>query len=305
MNTRGRVGAAKADALDDDRDESGTRERARRDSPRQQQASESHPGEPARPERSEAGVADLEEVLREEHLGRRRCGHEEQRREGDDHHDAEDPVTVQEHDSVARPPERLVGLCLLADPLTHQRDCSGDGEEAGGVHEQGQARPADADQDAAEQRAGGEPGKTSGLHVSVRDRKTLLADDGRDESELGGLAHGVRSAQERGEDEQRNEVAGERERGRDNRLGDRCDDDHAARVEPVCEQTHRSGEDDERSPERDEERRDREPRAGALLEMECEGGDCNPVAERGEKDRAHEQLQVAAVHAAVSRGCAR
>ncbi len=57
-----------------------------------------------------------------------------------------------------------------------------------------------------------------------------------------------------------------------------------------------AGEDDQRRPERDEETGEREAGAHALLQVQGERGERQPVTQRGQEDRADEQLEASPLH---------
>ncbi len=144
------------------------------------------------------------------------------------------------------------------------------------------------------QRTDREAGIAGGLHPPVREREPRLSGDARDERELCGLRDGEADAEERSQTEDQARSRGEGQHDGDGRLRERHDEQHAAGVVAIREEPSRAGENDRRRPERDVQQGDRDPRSGRLLEVERQRDEREPVPERGQPDRPHEDVQVGA-----------
>ena len=168
-------------------------------------------------------------------------------------------------------------------------------EERERVCEQRELRAAAGGEQPAEQRAEHEAGVARGLDLPVDLRQLALVRERGHERELGGVRDGVDAAEQRGEHEQRGERVGERERDAQRGGEQRAADQHLRGRAPVGEHPGRPGEHGGRAPERDEQRRDGDPGLAALLHVQRERHDREPVAEGGQADRADQQAEVAAV----------
>ena len=81
-------------------------------------------------------------------------------------------------------------------------------------------------------------------------------------------------------------------RAHDGRLAERHDDQDPAVLEAVDECAGDSRRQHDRSPEREDQRRDGERRAGPLLHVEDQREDRHEIAERGDAGRSGEKAQV-------------
>ena len=103
--------------------------------------------------------------------------------------------------------------------------------------------------------------------------------------------------------QRRQRVDAERDPGHDGRLRERDADEQRAVLEAVDDRAGEPGAEHDRTPQREEQRRDRERRAGALLHVQDEREHGQEVAERGEAGGAGEQAEVAGgIMAAIVRG---
>jgi hypothetical protein len=172
--------------------------------------------------------------------------------------------------------------------------CARDGEEGESVDDHRDSNPPGCREHAAGQWPRREPDVPRRLDTAVRHRESGLARDPGHERELGRLRHREADPEHGGEAEDRRAAAHEREADRHRGLCERDDEQHASRVVAVCDQARGACEEDRRRPDGDEEERDGEPGPGRLLQLQRERDEGEPVAERGEPHRAHEDVQVAA-----------
>ena len=253
------------------------------------------PSGPARQQEAVADVPEPEVVLREEHVGGPIRRHEEERHERDRHHHGEHSVLYEV--LRARPgatdrrlgSEAELGVRTSDDDRRHPDD-----EEGRRIDDHRDLEAAGRREHPADQRADREAGVASRLHPPVREGEPSLPGDARDERELGRLRDGEADAEERSQTEDQRRSRGEGQHDGHGRLRERHDEQHAAGVVAIREEPRRAGENDRRRPERDVQQGDRDPRSGRLLEVERQRDEGEPVPERGQPDRPHEDVQVSA-----------
>jgi hypothetical protein len=108
------------------------------------------------------------------------------------------------------------------------------------------------------------------------------------------LREGEADSEERGEHENRRGAGHEREPDGDDGLREGDDEEHVSRVVAVGEEAGRTREEHGGRPYRHEQERHHDPGCGRLLELQRQRNERQPVPERRETDRAHEDVQVSA-----------
>ena len=168
-----------------------------------------------------------------------------------------------------------------------------DGREARGVDQQRELRAAERDEPGREQRAGREARVARRLHPPARRGQPVRAGRGGHERELGWLRDRGARGQQRGQRQDRGQRVGERQPGRDERLGDRGGEQHARALHPVREPAAERRERDDRQHRRAEQRRHRVRAPGQVVDAQRERDQRDNVARGREADREREQPQVA------------
>ena len=256
-----------------------------------------HPDGPRAQQQPVGEAAAAEHAGDEERLGGR--GHREQRERGDGaaEGDPEVALTPEEGEPVAgaHPVVGVRGGLRPAASAQQQRR-GGHDDERQRVQREGEPEQTGRAERAADERAGGEAERAGGFHQAVGPRGVGVRPGCRgDERELGRLADRDAEAEHGHQRQQRPETvqAGEhRDHGRC--LDERDGDQDPAVLEAVDDRAcHARGQDD-RPPEREDQRRDGERRAGALLHVQDQREDRHEVAERGEPGRPGEEAKVAA-----------
>jgi hypothetical protein len=266
-----------------------------------------HAERPGAQDDPDPDVVNAEHVLDVHQVGRDRGGHEEQGDEHHDHDEPDEPVLEEERETVTRTTYLAVAGGSRV-PAHGERDPrERDDDERGGVDGQRSSGPAEGDEQAAAERPDGEAERPAGLDEPVGALQFPLAGDRGDERELRRLRHRDPRPQEGGEREEEPERfrRQEGEHDRDAGLEERDHHQQAPRLDPVDEEPDVPGEEDDRRPEADEHRRDREaaphPRAGGVLRLEAERDECDAVAESRDADRSGEHAEIPRRHAPSGR----
>ncbi len=283
---------AHPEALHGERDEGAGGDAARRDTACECGGAGDHPGHPRADDERVTAVAGPDDVLDVEDLDRQ-CGGEQHERGGrGTEGDAQHAIAAQQAQAVKR--AQAVRRRRGRRPAGTQRaGGDGDGDEARGGDEQRRPR-AERRKARGQQRPGREAGVPRRLDHARRLRQPPRARHRRHERELGRLGERVADGQQRRQREDHAEVAAERERDRNQRLGERGGDQHPHALGAVGDEPGQRRERDRRHEHRHQQRRHRDAAAGDVVDLQDQDDQREQVAGRREEDRGGQQSQVAA-----------
>ena len=204
---------------------------------------------------------------------------------------------MREEDEAVAGADRLAGRACAgrAAPRPQREAREPDDHERQGVDGEREPQQSGGAEHAAEQRAGREAERAHRLHQPVGARDAVLAGCCGHERELSRLADRDAEAEQRHQRQHRPQrVHAEGDRDDDGCLGERDADQERPVLETVDDRAREARAQYDRTPEREEDRGDRERRAGALLHVQDERDDGEEVAQRRQAGGAGQQAEVAA-----------
>jgi hypothetical protein len=281
-----------AGALDGERDERAGGGQPGLHAVRERAGAGDHAGHPCADHARVSAVAGAHDVLDVEDLDGRRGGDEQQRTDRRRGGDAQDLVAAQQPDAVERPRALLDGSGAWRAAGAQRAGRGGDRQERRRVDEERRAQ-AQGREGGAQQRPGGQAGRARRFDDAGRLGHAPGTGDGRDQGELGGVTERVGAGQQRRERQDRRQVAAERQRGGDRRLGQRSADQHADALDAVGEEPGHRRQHDRRDQRRREQGRHRQAAAGERVDVQRERDQGQQVAGRRQEHGAGEQAQIA------------